>query len=62
MENKLLKSLEEMESINFKSLEEALKQYSKKEIFDTWLKYEGIIGYTSHIYNAINKLYDLDIK
>lgn len=62
MENKLLEALEEMESVDFNSLDEALKQYSKKEIFDIWLKYEGISGYTSAIYNVINKLYDLDIK
>lgn len=62
MENKLLEALEEMKSVSFNSLDEALNHYSKKEIFDTWLKYEGINGYTSSIINAINKLYDLDIK
>lgn len=61
MGNKLLEALEQMEGVNFNSLDEARTQYSEKEILDIWLKYEGINGYTSSIINAINKLYDLDI-
>ena len=42
--------------IKFQKLEDALKSYSKEELLDIFLQYEGIIGFTSRIINVMQRL------
>lgn len=56
MEDKLLEAVNEMNYSNYETLEEAKKIYSDVEILDSWLRYEGIIGYTGKIISAVNIL------
>jgi hypothetical protein len=53
MEMRILEALEEMENKKFNTVEDAKKEYSENEIFDIWLRYEGIIGYTGQIINVL---------
>lgn len=46
---------------NDESHDDEIRQtYSKSEIFDMYLKYEGIIGYSYQILLVLEELYDLD--
>jgi hypothetical protein len=56
MESKLLEALNEMSIEKFNSIDEAKKLYSDVEILDSWLRYEGIIGFTGSIITAVNIL------
>ena len=62
MEKKLLDALAEMEGAKFESLTQALQEYSGREIFDSWLRYEGISGYGEKILDAIYALNLGEIK
>lgn len=61
MENKLLEAVNENWGVDYANLEEALVIFSHREVFDEWLKYEGIVGYTSPILRALNTLGLLNI-
>lgn len=56
MEDKLLEAVNEMNYEKFTSLDEAGNVYSNTEIMDSWLRYEGIIGYTDKIMAAFQVL------
>lgn len=56
MDKILLETLNEMRDEDFTTLEEAQKTYTNTEIFDSWLRYEGIAGYTYKIMEAMNTL------
>lgn len=56
MDKAILEALEEMENVKCSSVEEAIKIYGKQELFDIWLRYEGISGYTNKILNVLIKL------
>lgn len=60
MENKLLEALSEMKGEYFPTLESALQEFSPREVFDAWLCYEGVIGYTYSILRALAALELLD--
>lgn len=49
MEQQLLEAVNEMNNENFNSFDEAKRVYSSTEILDSWLRYEGIYGYTDKI-------------
>ena len=46
MEDKILEAFNETYNGGFTSFEEIGKGYDTTEILDTWLEYEGIVGYT----------------
>lgn len=58
MENNIVQSFNEMNSTNYSNLEEIQEIYSKAEIFQSWLEYEGIYGYTAKILHALKTLED----
>lgn len=45
MENNLISAFNEMNNTSYSSLKEIQEMYSKAEIFQSWLEYEGIYGY-----------------
>lgn len=53
MEKVILIAINEYFGVKFQKLEDALKRYSKEEILDGFLRYEGIIGYTNRITEAM---------
>lgn len=58
MKKAILEAVNEMSSGNFKTLSEVKEEYSEKEIFDMWLRYEGILGYTDKILVVLNTIDD----
>jgi len=56
MEKALLVAVSEYSSVKFQKVEDALKSYSKEELLDIFLQYEGIIGFTSRIINVMQLL------
>lgn len=56
MSAKILEALAEMEGERYESIDEALNNYSSAELLDTWLRYEGIIGYTDTIIRVLEAL------
>lgn len=56
MEQKILAMLLNTTGKDFCSLEAALEAYSGRELFEMWLEYEGIIGYTYSILEAVHLL------
>ncbi len=56
MEQELLEALLETTGKDFGNLEAALEAYSGREIFGMWLEYEGMIGYTDTILDAVKLL------
>lgn len=56
MENNIVQSFNEMNSTNYSNLEEIQKIYSKAGIFQSWLEYEGIYGYTAKILHVLEIL------
>lgn len=41
---------------------ESVESMTKSELLDAYLKYEGIIGYTSDILDIIENLYNVTLK
>lgn len=56
MENNLINAFNEMNNTSYSSLKEIQEMYSKAEIFQSWLKYEGIYGYTAKILHVLETL------
>ena len=56
MENNLINAFNEMNNTSYSSLEEIQEMYSKSEIFQSWLEYEGIYGYTTKILHVLEIL------
>ena len=54
MENKLVQAFNEMNGTEYSTLDEIKKHSSEEEILDSYLRYEGISGYTWRILQAIN--------
>ena len=46
----------EMNNTSYSSVEEIQEMYSKAEIFQSWLEYEGIYGYTAKILHVLEIL------
>ena len=53
MEEKILEAFNETYNGGFTSFEEIKKGYDTTEILDTWLEYEGIVGYTRDIIDLL---------
>ncbi|MEG0304334.1 MAG: hypothetical protein RR576_01270 [Oscillospiraceae bacterium] len=56
MERKIIEAVNEMTVNEFKSIKQAQQQFSSREIFDLWLVYEGIGGYTNTIIDVLREL------
>ena len=55
MQEKILEAFNETYDENYKSFEEIKNKYEVTEILDTWLRYEGIIGYTRDIIDLLGE-------
>lgn len=42
--------------------EEEVNDMSNAELIDSWLKYQGIIGYTSDILDTIEMVYNVTLR
>lgn len=56
MDHKILEAVNEMTYNNFNSIKQAQQQFTARELFDMWLEYEGISGYTNTIINVLTEL------
>lgn len=56
MENNLINAFNEMNNTSYSSVEEIQEMYSKAEIFQSWLEYEVIYGYTAKILHVLETL------
>ena len=50
----VLKAINYQKNKNFRTLGDAIEEYGAAYIFDEWLRYEGIIGYTRDILAVLN--------
>lgn len=55
MQTKIIEAFNETYGSNFKSFEDIRREYDVTEILDTWLRYEGIIGYTRNIIDLLGE-------
>lgn len=53
MQEKILEAFNEIFGNRYKSFEEIKSEYEVTEILDTWLRYEGIVGYTRDIIDLL---------
>lgn len=61
MEQAVLSAVREMTGAPIQNMENALEQFSRRELLDIWLRYEGVTGYTQQILNVMEVLgYDID--
>ena len=56
MENSIIQAFNEMNDTEYKSVEEIQEHFSTAEIFQSWLEYEGIYGYTAKILHVLEIL------
>lgn len=55
-ENNLIQAFNQMNDTEYGTIEEIQKHFSKAEIFQSWLEYEGIYGYTAKILHVLEIL------
>ncbi len=55
MREKIVEAFNETYGNRFKSFEEIRNEYDVTEILDTWLRYEGIVGYTRDIIDLLGE-------
>lgn len=55
MQEKIIEAFNETYGSNCKSFECIKESFTVQEILDTWLKYEGIIGYTQDIIDLLGE-------
>jgi len=55
MQEKIIKAFNETYGNRYKCFEEIKSEYEVTEILDTWLRYEGIIGYTRDIIDLLGE-------
>lgn len=55
MQKKIIEAFNETFDRSFKSFEDIRREYDVTEILDTWLRYEGIIGYTRNIIDLLGE-------
>ena len=60
---KVLEIFNEMKNTSFRTLDDAVEEYGMAYVFDCWLRYEGIVGYTSDIFSVLNAVgFDIDMQ
>lgn len=55
MREKIIEAFNETYGNRYKSFEDIKQEYDITEILDTWLRYEGIIGYTRNIIDLLGE-------
>ena len=55
MREKIVEAFNETYGKRFRTFEEIRKEYDVTEILDTWLRYEGIVGYTRNIIDLLGE-------
>lgn len=56
MEQAVLTAVREMTGEPIQTMEQAQEQFSRRELLDIWLRYEGVTGYTQQILNVMEVL------
>lgn len=61
MKQAVLTAVREMTGEPIQTMEQAHEQFSRRELLDLWLRYEGVTGYTQQILNVMEVLgYDIN--
>lgn len=55
MREKIIEAFNETYGNRYKSFEDIKQEYDITEILDTWLRYEGIVGYTRDIIDLLGE-------
>ena len=55
MRDRIVEAINERYNCHYKDFEEIRKEFSVTEILDTWLNYEGTIGYTRSIIDLLGE-------
>lgn len=55
MQDRIVEAFNELYNCHCKDFTEIKKECSTAEILDTWLRYEGVIGYTSQIVDLLGE-------
>ena len=55
MQKKILEAFNDTLGSDYESFEEIKAKYTTVEILQTWLEYEGIIGYTRNIIDLLGE-------
>ncbi len=55
MQEQILEAFNEVYNADYKTFEEIQRDYPVTEILDTWLRYEGIVGYTRDIVDLLGE-------
>lgn len=55
MQEKILEAFNDTLGSDYESFEEIKAKYTTVEILQTWLEYEGIIGYTRNIIDLLGE-------
>lgn len=55
MREKIVEAFNETYDNHYKSFEEIKSKYPVTNILDTWLRYEGIVGYTRDIIDLLGE-------
>jgi len=50
----VLEIFNEVKNTAFRTLDDAVEEYGMAYVFDCWLRYEGIVGYTRDILSVLD--------
>jgi len=50
----VLEIFNEVKNTAFRTLDDAVEEYGMVYVFDCWLRYEGIVGYTRDILSVLD--------
>lgn len=53
----VLEAFNEMKNTSFRTLNDACEEYGAEFVFDTWLRYEGIVGSTRDILAVLHAVH-----
>ena len=53
----VLEAFNETKNTNFRTLNDACEEYGAEYVFDTWLRYEGIVGCTRDILAVLHAVH-----
>ena len=59
---KVLETFNEVKNTHFTDLKDAVEEYGAAYVFDVWLRYIGIVGYTREILAVLSTLGMLDYE
>lgn len=54
VKNEILTAVEWEHKIHYDTVEEAVEEYGMVDVFDCWMKKEGLVGYTADILNVLS--------